>query len=691
MTGERARVLRVGARVRLQDVEYDVSGLDGLQVWLTAHGGSMMTILSSDLLRDSSFALISDVQRGPIAPSPMFDGLPADVQARARDMEQHVTEVLDGVPAGAPPGTIPRVQYQPEVTTVSQREQAKLAELKAAGTPVTLRTFQRMRAQYVSRGVMALVDQRKLRRSKPTGRTDPRVVEALRRVLASNTHDSSGTVDRLRRAVKHEVAEQYPDEDVPLPSRSAFHRLLDGLHEARHATGSARTRRTAANSPDRAFGSVIAIRPGEITQIDSTPLDVAVILDDGVVGRVELTALVDVATRTIAAAVLRPTTKGVDAALLLARAMTPEPMRPGWSDAVQMAHSVLPYEHLVEIDVRLRDAAAKPVIIPETVVYDHGKVFVSNTFRAACRSLGISLQPAHPDTPTDKAIVERTLGSVATLFAEKVSGYLGSSVERRGRNAEGKAAFTVLELQNLLDEWIVTVWQNRPHDGLRDPLVSSQRLTPNEKYGALLSVAGYVPVPLTDDDYIRLLPTCPRVINSYGIKIDHRVYDSDALNPFRGQKSGIAALKGRWQVHHDPYDVSRVWIAHPDGEGWIVAYWRQLRAAPQPFGRDAWEHGRRIVADRGEVVSEESITAAVDSVLNRASATKSGSSRQRRKRADARIAAKNATTAVTAPTAGSSRQNTPEPAALLAEEDQSYAKVIPLPVFDPSAEAKSWW
>jgi hypothetical protein len=62
---------------------------------------------------------------------------------------------------------------------------------------------------------------------------------------------------------------------------------------------------------------------GEWTEIDSTPLDVRVVLDDGTVDRVELTGLVDQATRTIAAAVLRPTTKAVDASLLLAWALTP--------------------------------------------------------------------------------------------------------------------------------------------------------------------------------------------------------------------------------------------------------------------------------------------------------------------------------------------------------------------------------
>ena len=65
-------------------------------------------------------------------------------------------------------------------------------------------------------------------------------------------------------------------------------------------------------------------------QVDLTPLDVRVVLDDGQVDRAELTWLIDLATRTLAAAVLRPTTRAVDAALLLARSAYPEPMRPGW-------------------------------------------------------------------------------------------------------------------------------------------------------------------------------------------------------------------------------------------------------------------------------------------------------------------------------------------------------------------------
>jgi hypothetical protein len=107
--------------------------------------------------------------------------------------------------------------------------------------------------------------------------------------------------------------------------------------------------------------------------------------------------------------------------------VTPETMRHGWSEAVSMAASALPYQAMRSIDPRLQNAAAKPIIMPETVVCDHGKAYISHTFKNACRSLGISFQPAHPDTPTNKPVVARTLQSVGTLFAQYVTGYLGSS------------------------------------------------------------------------------------------------------------------------------------------------------------------------------------------------------------------------------------------------------------------------
>src|SRR5206468_1483469 len=158
-----------------------------------------------------------------------------------------------------------------------------------------------------------------------------------------------------------------------------------------------------ADRPDGPFGQADAWAPGEVMQMDSTPLDVLVRLDDGVVGRVDLTGMIDVATRTVTAAVLRPATKPVDASVLLARTVTPEPMRPGWADALAMSRSALPWRRLLGIDARLEHAAARPVIIPETIVVDQGKVFVSRNFRASCNFLGINFQPVHGRSGWERA------------------------------------------------------------------------------------------------------------------------------------------------------------------------------------------------------------------------------------------------------------------------------------------------
>ena len=411
--------------------------------------------------------------------------------------------------------------------------------------------------------MLGLVDPRLRTVSDGTGRTDRRVVEALRKIVDEQTDRSTVSAQVLRRRMERLLEAEHGPGVVPLPSRATFYRLLNAVSFGRHTLGSARTRRSLAKQPDGMFGQLTAARPGEVMEIDSTPLDVLVVHDDGTVDTVELTGIVDIATRTLAAAVLRPSTKAVDAALLLARAMTPEPMRPGWADALRMSRSVLPHTSPMALDERLAQAAAVPVITPETIVCDRGKAYISDTFRSACQSLGISFQPAHPDTPTDKPHIEKTLGSVATMFVQHLPGHKGRSTEHRGAHPAAEAVWTIHQLRELLQEWIVH-WQNQPHDGLRDPLMPGKALSPNEKYAALVAAAGHVPIALSPDEYIELLPRHWRTINSYGIRINHRTYDSTELNPFRRRPSGMGPDGRSWEVHYDPYDISRVWVRnHP--------------------------------------------------------------------------------------------------------------------------------
>src|SRR5216683_985872 len=186
-------------------------------------------------------------------------------------------------------------------------------------------------------------------------------------------------------------------------------------------------------------------------------------------------------------------------------------------------------------------------------------------------------------------------------------------------------------LQELLDEWLVAFFLNRPHDGLRDPEHPGRAFTPNEKYAALVEAAGYVPVALSGDDYVELLPAGWRKVNAYGIKLARRSYDSEELNPLRLQPSGIREHGDRWEIRHDPYDVSKIHVRGPDG--WITVFWKHLDRAPLPFGAPAWDQ------DRPELPVQEE----------------------------------------------------PEPQADSSGEDEPLAKVIPVKIFDPFAEADKRW
>ncbi|CRK55296.1 possible transposase [Alloactinosynnema sp. L-07] len=672
MVGMRS-VLRPGDRIGFDGDEHLVTGLAGTAVRLRSDSGVEQVLLVGHLTAASDFAVLDSVMPPATEPFGLLEALPPEVVATAERWRAHLVEVETGLPPDVGPGVLPRPGYDPQTTTLAERQRVKAGELG-----VGFRTIELKRARYTAQGLWGLVDQRAARTFEVTGQADARVVEVLRELITGETDASTGTRSRLiRRAVKR-VEELHGVGVVPMPGRTTFYALVDRLSAGRHTFGSAATRRQLANRPDTAFTPTLASRPGEQVQIDSTPIDVMVLAADGVPVRADLTIAVDVATRTICAAVLRPVgTKAVDAALLLARMLVPEPMRPGWSSALRMSASRLPHRRLVDIDARMREAAARPVIVPDQVVIDHGKVFVSDTFTRACGRLGISIQPARKDTPTDKGVVEATFDAIKTLFAQHCAGFKGANVQQRGRAVA--AEWTLEELQDLLDEWLIVGWQHRPHDALRDPHAPRRMLTPNERYTALVAVSGYLPLPLTGTDYLELLPVKWRAINDYGIRIDHRTYDSPDLGPHRRQHSGLTGRRGLWEVHHDPYDLARVFVRTPDG--WITVPWTHRAMVSAPFADFTWRHARRLAAETGRDVTETEVARALDALLTRAEHGPDKTGR--------RVAARTRTAAAAhrPPTAEPTTAQETSPATAARVEQTT---VIPFGVFDAETEAKKW-
>jgi hypothetical protein len=239
-------------------------------------------------------------------------------------------------------------------------------------------------------------------------------------------------------------------------------------------------------------------------------------------------------------------------------------------------------------------------------------------------------------------------------------------------------------------------WQNRPHDGLRDPLHPGRAFTPNEKYAALTEIAGYVPLALSPDDHVELLPATWRAVNAYGIRISYRIYDGAELNPLRMRHSGVTARKGLWEIHRDPYDISRIWVRDHWNGGWITVFWTQLNRVAAPFGELAWDHARKLMPD----ATEAELADVVDDLLTRAGQGPGDGNALEPpalSKQDRRVAAR---TRAVQP-AGQARPGPATQEDHAGEEPDDEASgseaagigqpmVIPMPIFDPFREAEKW-
>lgn len=652
-------VLVRGDRVVWRGAAYTVAGFEGVEVQLAANReGSAVSVMLPVLASAADFAVLDGagrrVVRAELPDFSLMEGIPEGAALKARQWELAVVEVDTGLLPGALPGAVPRPAFDPDSTTLIERYQAKAAEMNAVlGWRVSWQTVQSKRLKYLKNPTaVALVDGRSVKAKKQHGLTDPRVVEQLlvlvgrqqRRVDAPS--DARKLFGQLRRAVRSGYG-----PTVKVPAEPTLYKLLKRLGiEARDLSGPG-GERVSRLGPVPPFSVTSATMPGELVQIDSTDLDVWVLGDDGQPARVELTAAICVATRSIIAAVVRPkqarrlgkkqrdgrvgftratgrATKAVDACELLAQALKPLAMRPTFDPAAHAANSDLPFEELAAVDERFAQAAARPVIVPDLIVIDHGTVFTSRTFFDACAYLGISVRPARRRTPQDKATIERTFGSIKSMFSQHLNTYTGNDPVRVRRTIDGERLWTLADLDDMLQQWIVLEWQNRPHPELADPYDAYlPHLTPNQMFAACVEVDGYLPIPMTRDDYLRLLPTAWVGVSEQGIRFKNRLYDhperdpEKGLNPCRRTPSGLnGKRRGRWEMRYTPNDPSKVWLRdHRRGE-WVEATWVHQHKVGAPWTQFLWDTAAsQHVARGGRFKDEEAIAEALTDLLERAS------------------------------------------------------------------------
>ncbi|MGY2151361.1 hypothetical protein ACW9HM_17995 [Nocardia gipuzkoensis] len=498
----------------------------------------------------------------------------------------HLLEVETGYRTGNPlrpgPGE-PKLCYDPATTSLTQRRQAKVAELAALDPDqarllrlnrVGLRTLIRWDTRRREVGAIGCADDRWLRPILGHHVTD-QVREAIHAVHTECLHRSRVSLVTKERMIHQYIRERFGLEAVQqIPSYPTLWRIWREWF----GPGGGRQRYVRSAAKPTSGERVVIHRPGQVVVLDSTILPVKVretVFGDPV--SVHLTLAMDVFTRSLVGFRLTLVSdSSIDVAMLLRDITMPLPMRPDWDSDMEWPYPGLPATLVAEFAGHR--VAGLPFLAPETVTTDHGSVYRNHHLREVERVLGCNILPARVMRPTDKQAVERAFGTIRSLLFEQLPGYTGVDVADRGEDPEADVALTVEEMEHLIATWIVKIWQNRrlgEHAPAWDPAGDH---SPNTLFAAAMAQGGFAMQIPSPELYYQLLPAHHVSVDpARGVKIQGLYYDGDALDPYRHTPSNRGGKhKRRWVVRRDPRDARRVFFQDPGTHLWHSLSWTGL-------------------------------------------------------------------------------------------------------------------
>lgn len=442
-----------GELVEIVQLYFDGATLDVLAKSLD--GKAVRRLAIDEVLNAERVQTLDDGQGPSSDDEPDFASVvwwaaPEAERQRASELAEHVREVLTGYRSGTAEQKLwlePLPEYRPELP-LGKRIEAKVTELRRAGElKCSYRTFERWIAQYRASGEAGLISQRVVQPGIGA-RTDPRWIETALEIMCEFTDLSTPTKDLVIRLTNARLKARFGDGVVKPPCQRTAYEILDRLEHEKHAlfVKSTKRNRDIAARPTEPYSNLRVTRPGEYMLMDTTRLDVYAMDPNTLLWvNAELTVLMDWYTRCIVGLRLTPvSTKSIDAAAVLYQAFRPPPAGRDWpAEAVWPPHGV-PRSVLVEgevLDSESAIAAATPAIVPETLIVDHGKIYIGAHLNSVCQRLGISIQPARLRTGRDKGPVERFFRTLRQECLQELPGYKGPDVYSRGLNPEKDAWF----------------------------------------------------------------------------------------------------------------------------------------------------------------------------------------------------------------------------------------------------------
>lgn len=362
-----------------------------------------------------------------------------------------------------------------------------------------------------------------------------------------------------------------PSQHLPLPSRSSVYRFVDRLDS--YTVDCARLGRRAANQNHRVAATEMQVT--EILdrwEIDHTLMDVLVVdMDTGeVIGRPYITVVIDRASRMVMAFLIHLGAPNTETVLrVIDRAIRPK------------------HEWLARHPDVLCVWLARG--LPLRLVPDNAAEFHAGDIHLAFNDLGIELFYPRTRGPEMKGAVERFFRTLNMGLLHCLPGTTRSNTKDRGDYpAEKLACLTLPALEKMVLKWIVDVYHQRPHKGLRGK-------TPADVWKAGESARPiHLPADLDALESILAMRE-KRALQHYGIELSGLRYNSGELNKLRNSLAAGEKVDVRYRD-----ELGHVWIFDTRRKVFLKVSCTNITAVG--MSRDLYDRARKIVRDaKGDV------------------------------------------------------------------------------------------
>lgn len=628
--GVGSHIIYEGEALEIVEMHVTASSLEVLSK--TLRGNVLRRLSMSELLMSDRTRVLSP-DHGPASDDPgevaavTLSAVSAAARKQALERAGHVREVLTGYRSGCRETALPyepRTAYRPELP-VMERYAAKAKELG-----VQSRTVERWVAQYQVHGEVGLISQRAVQPGIG-GRQDPRWQETALEVMGEYTDMSKPNEDLVIRRTHARLDARFGAGAVKVPSQRTAYRILAELEDQRPLfKQSTKRNRDIASRSNEVYGKLHPMRPGEYLLMDTTRLDVFA-MDPYTLTWVnaELTVAMDWYSRCVTGLRLTPvSTKSIDAAAVLYETFRPRPAGRDWPAEAMWPPRGIPRSVLVEQDVLDTNSvlAATPAVVPDTLIVDHGKIYVSAHLNSVCQRMGISIQPARLRQPRDKGPVERFFSTLRVGLLQELPGYKGQDIFARGVSPEQDAWFYLDELEAIIREWIAVIYHHSAHDSLTGLGVPGLTMTPAEMFAHGVARAGYLEVPRDPDLAYEFLPVVWRVIQHYGIDVGTRRYKGDIVAGRAKEKSPYPNQK--WPIAYNVDDITKVYFRDDRTRHWHPLVWEHADMLDAPMSEEILRFERTLAKAQNRYVDDP---VAIVSFLERRKLSVANSMAERRR------------------------------------------------------------